>query len=54
MNKKFAMPAQNAYSGVNINTAKRDTQTPVQQTAQTPVQGFINNKINIAQILKDF
>lgn len=52
--QKFAMPAQNAYSSVNINTAKRDTQTPVQQTAQTPVQGFINNKINIAQILKDF
>ncbi|MDE6137988.1 MAG: hypothetical protein K2F57_00795, partial [Candidatus Gastranaerophilales bacterium] len=48
------MPAQNAYSSVNINTAKRETQTPVQQTAQPPVQGLINNKINIAQILKDF
>ena len=52
--QKFAMPAQNAYSSVNINTAKRETQTPVQQTAQPPVQGLINNKINIAQILKDF
>ena len=51
--QKFAMPTQNAYSGVNINSAP--ARTPVQTT---PVQeqniSKIDNKINIAQILKDF
>lgn len=51
--QKFAMPAQNAYSGVNINSA------PARPSVQTaPVQeqhsAKIDNKINIAQILKDF
>ena len=51
--QKLAMPTQNAYSGVNINSAP--ARTPVQTT---PVQeqniSKIDNKINIAQILKDF
>ncbi len=55
--QKFAMPAQNAYANVNINTGNTTYQNPAaiapQQTAaQTPAD--LNNKINIAQILKDF
>nr|QGT49836.1 hypothetical protein Melaina855_2230 [uncultured Candidatus Melainabacteria bacterium] len=52
--QKFSMPAQNAYSGVNINTPHREIKAQVQQAAPNPNLGIINNKINIAQILKDF
>jgi tetratricopeptide (TPR) repeat protein len=53
--QKFALPSQNAYSSVNVNVNTQNQQglktTAVQSEAQT---GSISNKINIAQILKDF
>ncbi len=49
--QKFSLPAQNAYNNVNINPHQaQNTQRITEDTAQ----GVINNKINIAQILKDF
>ena len=54
--QKFALPPQNAYSSVNINNIpKYNNQTVVSQSAGQPL-GLQNldNKINIAQILKDF
>ncbi len=49
--QKFSLPAQNAYNNVNINPHQaQNTQRATEDTAQ----GVINNKINIAQILKDF
>ena len=53
--QKFSIPAQNAYNNVNINTVHKQTPTASntrQTNAQTPEN--LNNKINIAQILKDF
>lgn len=53
--QKFAMPAQNAYSGVNINSAPTRQQQPAAIPAATEhTTAKIDNKINIAQILKDF
>jgi len=57
--QKFSIPVQNAYSNVNINYAKPQNNTrintQVQETsAQTRPAQTIDNKINIAQILKDF
>ncbi len=54
--QKFSVPAQNAYNNVNINT--RANQNPPATTRQaetaTQLSANLNNKINIAQILKDF
>jgi len=53
--QNFKLPAQNAYSGVNINNPKTQTQIPVAPSStDTPAKSGIDNKINIAQILKDF
>lgn len=58
--QKFSMPAANAYAGVSINanrTPQQQTQTQTSNTAQVisnNAQNKIDNKINIAQILKDF
>lgn len=54
----FALPAQNAYSNVNINYAKSpDAQVNI-GTSDVKSQGLssktVDNQINIAQILKDF
>ena len=55
--QKFSLPAQNAYSNVNINyTNNTPTQTSTNvenQTAQA-INPKVANQINIAQILKDF
>lgn len=53
--QKFAMPAAHAYSGVNVNARPQiqqqiAPQAPAQEKTYTP----IDNRINIAQILKDF
>jgi len=50
--QKFSIPAQNAYNNVNISpTNSYETQ----RTSETAIPGgVIDNKINIAQILKDF
>lgn len=51
--QKFTMPAVNAYSGVNVNAKPQaNITTPVQNQEKTYTP--IDNKINIAQILKDF
>lgn len=50
--QKFAVPAQNAYSNVSINNS-----TPKNEGLSTEAQAKpseISNRINIAQILKDF
>ena len=56
--QKFSLPAQNAYSNVNINyTNHTPTQTSTNvenQTAQAITPTKVENQINIAQILKDF
>ncbi len=56
--QKFSLPAQNAYSNVNINyTNHTPTQTSTNvenQTAQAVTPTKVENQINIAQILKDF
>lgn len=50
--QKFTLPAQTAYSSVNINNPKN--QTAVSNTPLEKNQVKLENKINIAQILKDF
>ncbi|MGN0031677.1 MAG: tetratricopeptide repeat protein [Candidatus Gastranaerophilaceae bacterium] len=53
--QKFALPPQNAYNNVNINISpNRNTQASNISGAETAVSPDLNNKINIAQILKDF
>lgn len=54
--QKFSIPAANAYSNVNIHNAQKyNTPTAVPQNAgQTISPQNLDNKINIAQILKDF
>lgn len=53
--QKFAIPTQNAYSNVNVNSAPiRNQQTVATVATQEQVTTKIDNKINIAQILKDF
>lgn len=53
--QKFNIPAQNAYSNVNVNSVPTRNQQPVATpAAQEQVTTKIDNKINIAQILKDF
>lgn len=50
--QKFAMPPANAYTSVNVNSRPQSNttvQVPTQEKSVT-----IDNKINIAQILKDF
>lgn len=49
--QKFSIPAQNAYNNVNINSHQRPQ--PADETG-AGANGVISNKINIAQILKDF
>ena len=54
--QKFTMPAANAYAGVNVNSRPQTTQTTVttQVAPQEKPATAIDNRINIAQILKDF
>ena len=54
--QKFAMPAANAYAGVNVNSRPQNAQTTVtgQVAPQEKPATTIDNRINIAQILKDF
>ena len=54
--QKFAMPVANAYAGVNVNSRPQTTQTTVttQVAPQEKPATAIDNRINIAQILKDF
>ncbi len=54
--QKFAMPVANAYSGVNANAVVQPKQTKVAPSVTEESNAYkqINNKINIAQILKDF
>lgn len=59
--QKFAMPAQNAYANVNIHNQQPNIHQQVHTQNQTQVQSApeqnfkqVDNKINIAQILKDF
>jgi tetratricopeptide (TPR) repeat protein len=49
--QKFSIPNQNAYN--NINIRQQNTATAQTSTASNE-QNLIDNKINIAQILKDF
>ena len=54
---KFSIPAANAYSSVNIHNAPKYNNTPTataQNSGQTVGLQNLDNKINIAQILKDF
>lgn len=51
--QKFSIPANNAYNNVNINT-NHSSQAGIAGVNEGTPQGLINNKINIAQILKDF
>jgi len=54
--QRFSLPAQNAYNNVNINTTAHNEQTAAASAqVQEPAANTVNNnKINIAQILKDF
>ena len=56
--QKFALPAQNAYSNVNINyTGNTNAQASANaeiQSGQAVNPARVENQINIAQILKDF
>lgn len=56
--QKFAMPAQNAYANVNINRSNNtnaQTSVNVAPTSSQPMAaGNVENRINIAQVLKDF
>jgi len=56
--QKFSLPAQNAYSNVNINyTNHANAQTSANinaPTAQPLAAEKVENRINIAQVLKDF
>ena len=55
--QKFSLPAQNAYANVNINRSNTNTQTSVNvaPTASQPMPtASSENRINIAQVLKDF
>jgi hypothetical protein len=53
--QKFAMPAANAYANVNVNSRPQVQQPQVAvQAAPQERPAVIDNKINIAQILKDF
>ncbi len=51
--QKFSIPAANAYAGVNINSAPQPKSTESLAPAGNSLQNA-DNKINIAQILKDF
>ena len=53
--QKFAMPVANAYAGVNVNSRPQaQTTVTTQITPQEKPVTTIDNRINIAQILKDF
>ncbi|MBQ8459024.1 hypothetical protein IJ541_02850 [bacterium] len=53
--QKFSVPSNSAYAGVNINNTPAQTNTDAAQTVtQNNQLKNLNNKINIAQILKDF
>ncbi|MBE7713333.1 MAG: hypothetical protein E7Z87_06285 [Cyanobacteria bacterium SIG26] len=55
--QKFSIPAQNAYNNVNISTPQNRPVQAQNQTAnitENEQTSTIQNKINIAQILKDF
>jgi len=52
--QKFSIPAQNAYNNVNINTHNQKAQTNAVPTNTVINQNIIDNRINIAQVLKDF
>ena len=55
--QKFSLPAQNAYSNVNINYANNtptQTSTNVENQTAQAINPKVANQINIAQILKDF
>jgi len=51
--QRFSVPAQNAYNNVNITTPNRGNKTR-RVNANTHEQNVIDNRINIAQVLKDF
>lgn len=53
--QKFSVPAQNAYNNVNIHTQpNRLAQNATQNVDENATQNSVDNKINIAQVLKDF
>lgn len=51
--QKFGVPAGNLYNNVNINK-NQNLHPNVQPLPQNNQTSFVDNKINIAQILKDF